>query len=532
MQNGSGFLCPALWSYRPGYIRCRGIHRFPNQAASNIARGRPSALPSIEPPLAASLFHSLQRHTMITTIAQALFDRLIDAFPPDRTYGHTDIRRDPMPGALADYLEQVLHMKLRDALPESNLQNSWVDLQAAEAQEAHTHFMEVLKRHQAFPAFVWADFLKNACQQTLYLVIQPTASLIDSVFDPLGNPVRVDTIRDRMGLYPAKIPYREVLEAWLEEQGDEPVGRDRFEAFLYRADRQLASDSSPQDWLRLFDPLVKVLATAGYREAPTEFVEAFLHEKGAETTWRRLEQQYGSETSISFDELEVFFVSGVSKSGESARKAASAPTRPAERRQEPQPLWKQFAQGRDDISPTAESSAPSSPAERTNHPAEPLWKQFRTISPPVTGEKAPEEAVATEQVPEGTGAPVEVETVTQPEPSVRIFTLERSHFVPSEDESVAPDVPMDTSEAPTGLIGLEHTVLGKRGARNRDLFVQCLFHGKEQAYEAVLQRLEGARDWSEASQTIANEVFLKHQVNIYSPPAVTFTEAVEARYRT
>ena len=104
--------------------------------------------------------------------------------------------------------------------------------------------------------------------------------------------------------------------------------------------------------------------------------------------------------------------------------------------------------------------------------------------------------------------------------------------MPSEEESVAPGVPPDSSEAPTGLTGLEHTVLGERGARNRDLFIQCLFHGKEQAYEAVLQRLEGARDWSEASQPIANEVFLKHQVNIYSPPAVTFTEAVEARFCT
>ena len=469
---------------------------------------------------------------MITTIAQALFDCLIDAFPPDRTYGRSDIRRDPMPEALADYLEQVLHMKLRDALPGSNLQGSWVDLQEAEVQEAYTHFMEVMKRHQAFPAFIWADFLKNACQQTLYLVIQPTASLIDSVFDPLGTPVRVGTMRDRMGLYPAKIPYQEALEAWLEEQGDEPVGRDRFEEFLHQADQQLASDSSPEDWLRLFDPLVKVLATAGYREVPTEFVQAFLQEKGAETMWRRLEQQFGSEESIPFDKLEVLFASDAAKSVRSAGKAASAPTRPAERRYEPQPLWKRFAQDRDDVSSITESPTPSSPAESVKNSAEPRWKQFRTSSPLAAAEEVLENAVATERTPAENGAPARIATVSQPEPSVRIFTLERSHAMLPENKSVVPDTSPDKSEAPTGLIRLEHTVLGERGARNRDLFVQCLFHGKEQAYEAALQRLESARDWSEASQTIADEVFLKHQVNIYSPPAVTFTEAVEARYCT
>lgn len=469
---------------------------------------------------------------MITTIAQALFDRLIDAFPPDHTYGRSDIRRDPMPEALADYLEQVLHMKLRDALPESNLQDSWVDLQAAEVQEAHTRFMEVMKRHQAFPAFVWPDFLKNACQQTLYLVIQPTASLIDSVFDPLGTPVRAGTMRDRMGLYPAKIPYREALETWLDEQGDEPVGRDRFEEFLYQADRQLVSDSSPEDWFRLFDPLVNVLATAGYGEVPAEFVKAFLQEKGAEKVLHRLEQQFGSEESIPFDKLEVLFAPHAAKSDKSVRKAANAPARPAERRQEAQPLWKRFAQSGDDVSSTGESPASSSPVDSVDTSAEPRWKQFRTGSPTAATEEVLENAAATERTPAENGAPAEIETATQPEPSVPIFTLEQSHSVLPENESVVSDTSADAGEAPTALTRLEHTVLGERGARNRDLFVRCLFQGKEQAYEAVLERLEDARDWSEASQTIANEVFLKHHVNIYSPPAVTFTEAVEARYCT
>lgn len=469
---------------------------------------------------------------MIITIAQALFDRLIDAFPPDRTYGRLDIRRDPMPEALADYLEQVLHMKFRDALPASNVQDSWVDLQAAEVQEARTSFMEVMKRHQTFPAFVWPDFLKNACQQTLYLVIQPTASLIDSVFDPLGTPVRVGTIRDRIGLYPAKIPYREALEAWLDEQGDEPVGRDRFEEFLYQADRQLVSDSSPEDWLRLFDPLVNVLATAGYGEVPVEFVKAFLQEKRAEKMLHLLKKKFGSRESIPFEKLEELFTSDTAKSGKSVTKGASTPVRPAERRQEPQPLWKRFAQGRDDVSPTAEPSVPSSSVECVNTSAEPRWKQFHTSSSPAAVEEVLENAVATERMPRENGAPAEIETTTQSEPSVRIFTLDRNHSAPPENDSVVSDTLAETSEASRGLIDLEHVVLGKRGARNRDLFVQCLFQGKEQAYEAVLKRLEGAKDWSEASQTIANEVFLKHQVNIYSPPAVTFTEAVEARYCT
>ncbi len=471
---------------------------------------------------------------MITTIAQALFDRLIAAFPPDRVYGRSDIRRAPMPRALADYLEQVLHMKLRDALRESHLREAWIDAQATEVNEARAHFFNIVARHQGFPASAWADFLKNACHQTLYLVIQPTASLIDSVFDPLGNPAPADTMRDRMGLYPARIPCRDKLETWLDEQGDEPVGRDSFEAFVREADRQLAEDSSPAEWLRLLDPLVKVLGTAGHREIPVEFAEAFLREKGADALLQYLGQLYDSKGSIPVDKLEAFFTSGVAQTEESVeetpREHAKPPeqSRPAEPRA-PQPLWKWFAKhSDDDASADATPSEPASLDQNGSAAPEPLWKQFRPDSAPA--EETLEEAPATEPVPVENGAPGALELVAPPKSSARILASESSPAASLPEDPDASSAAPGGSNGSGGLADIEYAVLGKRGARNRGLFVECLFQGQEDAYEAVLQRLHGARDWSEASQTIANEVFMKYQVNIYSPPAVTFTEAVEARY--
>ncbi len=495
---------------------------------------------------------------MISTIAQALFDRLIAVFPPDRVYRRSDIRREPMPRALADYLEQVLHMKLRDAVRESHLQEAWIDTQAAEVNEARAHFFNLAARHQGFPASEWADFLKNACCQTLYLVIQPTASLIDSVFDTLGTPVRADTIRERMGFYPARIPYRDALETWLQEQGDEPIDRDSFEAFVCEADRQLAAGSSPEAWLRLLDPLVKVLATAGHREIPVEFMEAFLREKSADALSEYLGKLYDSKESIPVDKLEAFFTFGLAQPREAVeetRRESETTTEPpamepptmepptmepprAPQLRAPQPLWKRFAQRLDDDASAAAPSQPAAPVQNGSESAEPLWKQFRPASTPAPVEEVFETAAVTEQTPMENGAPATLEQdspaplerVAPPDASTRIFAFESDSAAPLPEEPAASEASPDVSKASEGLAGLESAVFGERGGRNRGLFVQCLFQGQEDAYEAVLQRLHGARDWSDASQIIAHDVFMKYQVNIYSPPAVTFTEAVEARY--
>ncbi|BBM68370.1 hypothetical protein [Rhodothermus marinus] len=78
---------------------------------------------------------------------------------------------------------------------------------------------------------------------------------------------------------------------------------------------------------------------------------------------------------------------------------------------------------------------------------------------------------------------------------------------------------------------LEREVLGETGLRNRELFITHLFDGDRSAYLRVLRLLRDTPTWAEASQLIAREVFRRYQVNIYSEPAVAFTDAVERRYR-
>jgi len=167
--------------------------------------------------------------------------------------------------------------------------------------------------------------------------------------------------------------------------------------------------------------------------------------------------------------------------------------------------------------------APSpAPPERANGPV-PLWKQFRQDTPPL----AEQVATGVRQTSTRQAPPTE-----EGVPRWKQFRSENSS--PEPTAPVPPSRPSQAAVAPASssdLATMEQTVLGHVGAHNRDLFIRHLFNGDRTDYAQVLDRLDAAATWTDASKIIASEVFRKNQVNIYSDPAVLFTDAVEARYR-
>ena len=99
----------------------------------------------------------------------------------------------------------------------------------------------------------------------------------------------------------------------------------------------------------------------------------------------------------------------------------------------------------------------------------------------------------------------------------------------------APSFPSSISNHTTPIKNLleelEEIVLGKYNPALRTLFVQHIFKNDQAGYQAILHKLSKASSWEEASQIIARDVFLKYGVNIYSEPAVMFTDLVEARFQ-
>ncbi|MFK7844078.1 MAG: hypothetical protein AB8G77_02165 [Rhodothermales bacterium] len=214
--------------------------------------------------------------------------------------------------------------------------------------------------------------------------------------------------------------------------------------------------------------------------------------------------------------------------------AASAEKKEAE---DAVPLWMRFQKaGAKSISSTMKPDAPAAPEQA------PVAKDTPQPVNPV-----PDTAVPPGGMEDRAPAPPQKEPnpyASQPEPAAtygsQFVNPPPSPYGAQDKPSVFPDaVPpsaepyqhVDPEPTLTPLEALEHTVLGGFGANNREMFVEHLFSGSNEAYEDLLTSLTELNSWEEASQLIAGEVFKKNQVNIYSPAAIMFTESIEEQYR-
>jgi len=178
--------------------------------------------------------------------------------------------------------------------------------------------------------------------------------------------------------------------------------------------------------------------------------------------------------------------------------------------------------------PSASSSDASSPPQRT-----PLWQRFQGGAPADESSQRGGEDRSRQPL----------WTQFHRDRSTRAAAItENDEAVPrgAPDANGAwtePSAPASSGSASspdgedTDLAALERDVLGTGRPSHRSVYVNELFGGDRAAYRQVLQRLRTAGSWSEASPIIARDVFREHGVNIYSDPAVHFTDAVEARIR-
>lgn len=93
-------------------------------------------------------------------------------------------------------------------------------------------------------------------------------------------------------------------------------------------------------------------------------------------------------------------------------------------------------------------------------------------------------------------------------------------------ESVAEDV-----VAPGEIIARYGDLQALISAADRKRYVRKLFGRSESSYDQAIAALNGKATWREASEAI-DELFLKHEVDLYSRVAVKFTDDVYKRYMT
>ena len=522
---------------------------------------------------------------MPEALSDALFRSLIDAFPPDEAYGSADFRRDAMPPPVAHFLSTALQHGLgieADALYAAR--SSWFDYAHPDVQEAFDLLIDALRQHAQVPAKAWEETLAQATEQVVDYLVRPVDTLVAFIFDE-KEALRTSTVLSRLEYF-APYPYlHDATRAYAEEKGLDEIERERFRTMLERVDQQMTEDLDATGWLDVLEPLFDLAErTSAASGVPSVLLQSFFDAKGAVKVRRRLEAEAEASGQAVLGRADLRrLLSDVLPSSASRSQAPAAPPEEAAAYDQPLPLWMRFQlqeqQARDAVTappapaPQAEEAAPPPDSGA----AVPLWMRFQqrsegappmhaAASPPAPPKQPEQPARRQERVekappgrreqPREKGPPGAQELPRREEPAVRQEPPRKQEPPKEEAPPKRPAQPL-TEKPPLAeepprrqeppapqpkparpamrqpideLTALERLVLGAFEPERRALFVEHLFAGSREDYEGTLRQLEAAPTWQRASSIIAQEVFRKHRVNIYSKPAVAFTNAVEARY--
>lgn len=493
---------------------------------------------------------------MLETVIQSLLDALRSAFPAGTAYTHAAFSQAPMPPPIAHFLNQTLHQQIEEALEAFAQEHPWMNFQNARMKAATVRFTEALGRHAALPAGQWDAALEEAVKRVVPYLIRPTHTLAEFLFHEDEGPATAAILHRRLDYFNAYPYLKGVVETCLERGLLTAATSSQRNTLLMQVDQEVVRSYRPDQWCALLEPVFQVMQatpmTQG-RGIPVSLLQLFFRDKNLLEMVRRLAlvRQEGVEF---LDERHLERLLSLPVQEPPAEPATTHPAKnppgesqPADSPPVPpatsvpptpapatsRPLWQQF------------SHLESKPEEPPSEPALPVALPdpvpvFMVIAPPVPTTPAaplhPEPAVALPPPPEPPAPAPEPPPPPQAIPPV--VAPPPPEKPPAEPASVPlwmrfmRDRQPPPSTALPELHALELRVLGRQGASHRDQFVRHLFSGSLPAYTQALHHLEAASDWPSASRIIAEEVFRRHRVNIYSDPAVLFTNTVEGRFQT
>ncbi len=473
---------------------------------------------------------------MLPEHADALFNQLIKAFPADRDFARADFSRPGMPPLVAHFLSQMIQSRLDLEVERMRGGRSpWFAFNHPDVQAAYGAVSVALSQHVHVPQPDWARLLHEAVHRVASYVVHPVPTLIDFIFDEEDLTLPGRQIFRGLAFFGAYPYLREVVTGYFKQKNLQEIDRERLTSILRHSEREITRGYSVDDWTRLLTPLFNLFGAAPGGDAgiPAPLVDAFLEEKDAERLQNLVRARMAGDEGarLTLDELRRMMDedSGaiVYKTPDPAADAAPEEDEEPEEEKGPQvqvPPAKEAHHSATEVVSRNGRAPAQQPVQQADGPPPEVRDEVKApVSRALAGEKPA--AVPLWQQYRRPDEPTKAAAAARPKPEAA--PQERRSPLWMQFRKPKDDAATHAASAPDA----ERSVLGEAGPANRVRFIEALFGGSEEAYSAVLRKLEPVADWSQASRIIAEDVFRQHGVDIYSEAAVAFTDAVERRFR-
>lgn len=506
--------------------------------------------------------------------------------PGERQYYRLEeLQSLEFPSFLLRRLRLEMERGLRESL--SLPRTGWADLDTGGVRESWNRFRDAAAENLRLPAGHARAVMEAAVSDCLEMLVRPRVRIPEVLFGS-DRELSLEELRERLEGLVVYPHFRALLPRYMDRKGMERLNRERCGEIIRQADEKLAARYSAEEWVTLLAPLFEICGG----EVEPALLALFFEDKDLQNISIRfanrekpinrsdLRDILGSASSYEPGNKEAAAPGNggqreVETAPPTAEESVFQPAETERGEEEENTINSMFALPGQEIAGEEEEHVTpvENPAESETEAAHETPAESETEAAGAAEEEGKTETESETDSGEGAGPGGDAEETPMwmryldPE---ELENLEREQGEPqdleyapgweeSEDtgrressagagEAHEPAGTEDDDTVEEGFIdepivdltepgegeeedsGETDSVrqLRKEMEDERSYFTEEIFRGSERAYEEALREIADYESWKEASRFIEKNIFKRNMVDLYSEPAVDFTDRLHS----
>ncbi|MEX0684826.1 MAG: hypothetical protein WD267_05975 [Balneolales bacterium] len=493
-------------------------------------------------------------------ISEKITAKLLGMLPQDKDFiTPAQLLDHGIPGFIVNYIHIELEENFRKSI--SLHENKWLDTDNDAVFTAWKLFLSEINPSLRMPLSYAQSIIQKAVADVLLMLVEPRSSFSEFIFSD-DKTLTFEDVISRCSRFTVYKHFCSALPRFMEKKGYKELSKEQCSHFISALDEKLISRYTYANWKKIFEPwkiLIgpeidhklmrlffedkseKVIAGKFAREKDLisidKAIEVITNQDQPDVTASkpritrekpiRLKEDISEETIENAvkdtDDYEGNSILEIARrahkdQGNSLSKEHSDQMSADEkfnalfsRFQKPDdedsdeanavPMWQRFAPDDDNLSEESDETELNE-SEEIQDDEEIEENPPENLDDPVSNE--------IEEEPEAINPEADAESDTQKE-------LPINELFNSEADQTSP--PSNGKTAERALLKLVED--------DKEYFVDNLFGGDEEVFHEVLEDLEECKGWKDAVRFLTEDVFRRNYIDIYSEPAVDFTDMLQ-----
>lgn len=442
-------------------------------------------------------------------IIKEITDRFLSKLPAGQGYfTMTELAGYDYPGFFLELVSHELNRKFNESIPFP--QNEWIKPNSEKVKRAWSQFKESITTEVSLPSDKAAPIFEHCVEELVNTLVEPRKYVPKILFGD-QNSLTSDEVEANARRLVVYEHFPNALIRYMFKRNFDTIGIEKGTVVISQIDDKLTENYTPLNWVQLLEPWFTLMNN----EIDSQLLSRFFREKNR-TGWGNRFQKVNK--SIKRNEI-----IDILSEPESASDAETAQTTPetvntvSEKTtvwpEEEKPVKKQKPVKKeeelaDNPGPSGKVNASPKIDKQADQSEVPIWKQY-------TEEDSDDESLIGQFYKDNQKNP---EITLADELAPKEKEKQKIDFTDYSDEEDEEDLE-DAGEDLKNLF--------KYVNDQSDYFVHELFGGDDNTFMQALDDIASFENWNKASKYITNEIFRRNMIDIYSEPALDFTDTLQ-----